>query len=104
MGAKIIKALVQLEIIALMVFMDVAMYDLGWAIAWYRILLRFGSIPPPSSALPTREEFPFGVKKPKLSVKMTQWTIKVILSREMTPSISLNLLGIWTLFSTNLRI
>ena len=104
MGAKIIKALVQLEIIALMVFMDVAMYDLGWAIAWYRILLRFGSIPPPSSALPTREEFPFGVKKPKLSVKMTQWTIKVILSREMIPSISLNLLGILTLFSANLRI
>ncbi len=72
MGAQIILALAQLEIIALMVFMDVAMYDLGWAIAWYRILLRFGRIPTPSSALPTREEFPFGVKKPKLRVKMTQ--------------------------------
>jgi len=104
MGAKIILALVQLEIIALMVLMGVAMYCLGWAIAWYRILLRFGRIPPPSSALPTREEFPFGVKKPKLREKMTQWTIKVILSMEMTPSISLNLLGILTLFSTNLRI
>jgi len=46
MGAKIILALVQLEIIALMVLMGVAMYCLGWAIAWYRILLRFGRIPP----------------------------------------------------------
>jgi hypothetical protein len=55
MGAKIIKALVQLEIIALMVFMDVAMYDLGWAIAWYRILLRFGSIPPPQVQLCLQE-------------------------------------------------
>jgi hypothetical protein len=50
--------LVQLEIIALMVFMDVAMYDLGWAIAWYRILLRFGSIAPPKFSFAYKRGIP----------------------------------------------
>ncbi len=58
MGAQIILALAQLEIIALMVFMDVAMYDLGWAIAWYRILLRFGRIPPPKFSFAYKRGIP----------------------------------------------
>jgi len=71
MGATLALALAQQENIASMVLLGTAMDYKGWAIPWYRFLLRFGRIFPEFN-FTYKEEFPFGVKNPELRAKMKQ--------------------------------
>ncbi len=71
MGATLALALAEQENIASMALLGTAMDYKGWAIPWYRFLLRLGRIFPEIN-FTYKEEPPFGVKNPELRAKMKQ--------------------------------
>jgi len=71
MGATLALALAEQENIASMALLGTAMDYKGWAIPWYRFLLRLGRIFPEFN-FTYKEEPPFGVKDPELRAKMKQ--------------------------------